>query len=122
MLQAKAELSEKERACLEHLRQAEEQGKSFSRYCREQNLSFNQWYWVKREMLRKGVIAEAGKAKAKAKARGTGAKPAGFVPVRVNASAAAVVCRVCHPSGWVLECASFPQAQWLAALLSGESA
>lgn len=122
MSQAKAELSEKERACLEHLRQAEEQGKSFSQYCREQNLSFNQWYWVKREMMRKGVIAEAGKAKTKTKARGTSARPAGFVPVRVNAAAAAVVCRVCHPSGWVLECASFPQAQWLAALLSGESA
>lgn len=122
MSQAKAELSEKERACLEHLRQAAEQGKSFSQYCREQDLSFNQWYWVKREMLRKGVIAEAGKAKAKTKARGTGAKPAGFVPVRVSATAGAVVCRVCHPSGWVLECGSFPQAQWLAALLSGESA
>ncbi len=118
MLQAKVGLSEKERACLEHLRQAREQGKSFSQYCREQDLSFNQWYWVKREMVRKGVIAERGKAKAK----GQGAKPAGFAPVRVSPSAATVVCRVCHPSGWVMECGSFPQAQWLAALLSGEAA
>lgn len=118
MSQAKVELSEKERACLEHLRQAREQGKSFSQYCREQNLSHNQWYWVKREMVRKGVIAVRGEAKAK----GQGAKPAGFVPVRLSPSAAPVVCRVCHPSGWVMECGSFPQAQWLAALLSGEAA
>lgn len=120
MSQAKVELSEKERACLEHLRQAREQGKSFSQYCREQDLSFNQWYWVKREMVRKGVIAEAGNTKASVKA--AVAKPAGFVPVRVSSPASAVVCRVSHPSGWVMECGSFPQAQWLAALLSGASA
>lgn len=120
MSQAKVELSEKERACLDHLRQAREQGKSFSQYCREQNLSHNQWYWVKREMLRKGVIAVRGEAKAKAKRQG--AKPAGFVPVRLSPSAPPVVCRVSHPSGWVMECGSFPQAQWLATLLSGEAA
>jgi hypothetical protein len=118
MSQAKVELSEKERACLEHLRQAREQGKSFSQYCREQNLSHNQWYWVKREMVRKGVMAGRGEAKAK----GQGATPAGFVPVRLSPPAAPVVCRVSHPSGWVMECGSFPQAQWLAALLSGDAA
>jgi len=118
MSQAKAELSEKERACLEHLCQARAQGKSFSQYCREQDLSHDQWYWVKREMVRKGVMAGRDKAKVK----GPGAKPAGFVPVRLSPPAAAVVCRVCHPSGWVMECGSFPQAQWLAALLSGEAA
>jgi hypothetical protein len=120
MSQAKVELSEKERACLEHLRQAREQGKSFSQYCREQDLSHNQWYWVKRELVRKGVIA--GKGKENGNAKGQGAKPAGFVPVRLSPPAAAVVCRVSHPSGWVMECGSFPQAQWLAALLSGEAA
>lgn len=118
MSQAKVELSEKERACLEHLRRAQEQGQSFSQYCRDQNLSHNQWYWVKREMVRKGVIAVRGEAKAQRQ----GAKPAGFVPVRLSPSAPPVVCRVCHPSGWVMECGSFPQAQWLAALLSGEAA
>lgn len=120
MSKADVELSEKERACLEHLRQAREQGKSFSQYCREQDLSHNQWYWVKREMVRKGAIAGRGKANAK----GQGAKPAGFVPVRLSPSvtAVAVVCRVSHPSGWVMECGSFPQAQWLAELLSGEAA
>lgn len=118
MSQTKVELSEKERACLEHLRQAREQGKSFSQYCREQDLPHNQWYWVKREMIRKGVVAGQGKAQAK----GNGAKPGAFVPVRLSPAAGAVVCRVSHPSGWVMECGSFPQAQWLAALLSGEAA
>lgn len=107
-------LSERERALLEHLRQAREQGKSFSQYCREQDLSINQWYWVKRELMRKGVIAGRGKA--------TTQKRAGFVPVRMVPSASAVACRLSHPSGWVIECGSFPQAQWLTALLSGAAA
>jgi hypothetical protein len=68
-------LSERERACLTHLRQAQELGMSFSRYCRERDLKFQQWAWVKRVLIRKGVIGgrrRAGKAKAP-----------GFAPVRV---------------------------------------
>jgi len=60
-------LNERERACLTHLRQAQELGVSFSRYCRERDLKFQQWAWVKRVLIRKGVIGErrpAGKAKA----------------------------------------------------------
>jgi hypothetical protein len=38
----------------------------FSRYCRERDLKFQQWAWVKRVLIRKGVIGgrrRAGKAK-----------------------------------------------------------
>ena len=47
-------LNERERACLTHLRQAQELGVSFSRYCRERDLKFQQWAWVKRVLIRKG--------------------------------------------------------------------
>jgi hypothetical protein len=108
-------LNERERACLTHLRQAQELGVSFSRYCRERDLKFQQWAWVKRVLIRKGVIGArrpAGKANA-----------VGFAPVRVAPpAAAAMVCRIRHPSGWTIECASFPQASWMSALLSGVAA
>jgi hypothetical protein len=108
-------LNERERACLTHLRQAQELGVSFSRYCRERDLKFQQWAWVKRVLIRKGVIGErrpAGKAKA-----------VGFAPVRVAPpAAAATVCRIRHPSGWTIECASFPEVSWMSALMSGEAA
>jgi hypothetical protein len=111
-------LSERERACLTHLRQARELGVSFSQYCREKNLKMNQWTWIKRVLVRKGAIdgsRRAGKT-----------KPAGFVPVRIAPAAAAAattttVCRIRHPSGWTIECASFPEASWMSALMSGEA-
>ena len=33
--------------------------------------------------------------------------------------AAATVCRIRHPSGWTIECASFPEVSWMSALMSG---
>jgi hypothetical protein len=107
-------LSERERSCVKHLRQAQELGVSFAQYCRERGLKSNQWYWVKGGLVRKGVIAGRPQAAED--------KPAGFVPVRIAPPAAAgTVCRIRPPSGWVIECGSFPDARWLSALMSGEA-
>ena len=112
-------LSERERACLTYLRQAQELGVSFSRYCREKELKLHEWSWVKRVLIRKGVIG--------GRRRAEKTKPAGFAPVRVApaavaAATTATVCRIRHPSGWTIECASFPAASWMSALMSGEAA
>jgi hypothetical protein len=113
-------LSERERACLAHLEEARKLGVSFSRYCREKHLSMNQWTWIKRALVRKGVISE--------RRRAEGAKAAGFVAVRIAPAAVAAatttttVCRIHHPSGWTIECASYPEVSWMSALLSGEAA
>ena len=83
------------------------------------DLKFHQWTWIKRGLVRKGLIGgrrQSGKD-----------KPTGFVPVRIApaaavAAATTTVCRIRHPSGWMIECASFPEASWMSALLSGEAA
>jgi hypothetical protein len=104
-------LSEKERACLAHHRQAQALGISFAEYCRERDLRVNQWYWVRGGLVRKGIIASDAKAQAD--------KPAGFAPVRITPSALQrSACRIRHPGGWVIECDSLPQAQWLWDLIS----
>jgi len=104
-------LSEKERACLEHDRRAQALGMSFAEYCRERDLKVNQWYWVRSGLMRKGVLA--GHAKAEA------GKPAGFAPIQVTPQVhETTACRIRHPSGWVIECGSVPQAQWLSDLMS----
>jgi hypothetical protein len=103
-------LSEKERAYLEHLQQAQKLEVSFAQYCRQKGLARKPWYWVRHGLVRKGVIAGRRQVQAE--------KPVGFVPVRI-APSATVVCRVIHPSGWIIECDSLPQVQWLTALLSG---
>jgi hypothetical protein len=108
-------LSERERACLAHLEEAKRLGINFSRYCREKNLSFHQWAWVKRALMRKGVVG--------GRRRAAEGKAAGFATVRVAApTVSATVCRIRHPSGWTIECASFPEVSWMTALMSGEAA
>ncbi len=80
-------LNERERACLTDLRQAQELGISFSQHCRERDLKFHQWTWVKRALVRKGVIG--------GRRRAERSKAAGFVPVRIApAAAAAAPCRI----------------------------
>jgi hypothetical protein len=104
-------LSEKERACLAHHRQAQALGISFAEYCRERDLKVNQWYWVRTGLIRRGIIVGHGKTEA--------GKPAGFAPVHIAPSASGTTaCRIRHPSGWVIECDNVPQAQWLSDLIS----
>ena len=105
------DLSEKERACLAHHRQAQALGISFAEYCRERDLKVNQWYWIRTGLIRRGIISGHGKTEA--------GKPAGFAPVHITPSASwTTACRIRHPAGWVIECDSFPQAQWLSDLMS----
>jgi hypothetical protein len=114
-------LSERERACLAHLQEAERLGMSFSQYCRQKELSMHQWTWIKRVLVRKGVIGERRRVE-RPKA------VVGFAPVRLvpaaatmTATAAATGCRIHHPSGWTIECAGYPEVSWLSALMSGEA-
>jgi len=98
-------LNDRERACLTHLEEAKKLGLNFSRYCREKDLSFHQWAWVKRALLRKGAISGRHRAEP--------AKVANFVPVRVAARCRQRRCvgfailglddRVCELSGRVVD-------------------
>ena len=112
-------LNERERECLAHLQEAKKLGMNFSRYCREKQLSFHQWSWIKRALIRKGVVG--------VRRRAEGSNGGGFLPVRIAAAAtmrsttATLVCRIHHPAGWMIECASYPEVSWMCALMSGES-
>lgn len=111
-------LSEREQACLEHIKQAQELGVSFAEYCRSFELNANTWYAVRQGLIRKGVIAGRGKPEEEDERKEV--KPTGFAEVRIAAPAesAAVMCRIRHPSGWVIECLSWPQASWMSALFA----
>jgi hypothetical protein len=112
-------LSERERAYLEHVRQARELGVSLSEYCKTFALDVREWYAVKRELVRRGVLpGRVGRAGQEDGEDGEGG--AGFIPVTVSTavpSMPAVVCRIRHPLGWVLECMSLPSPSWLLQLL-----
>jgi len=118
------ELSEREREILKHLQMAEELEVTIAEYARSFDLDAKEIYNTKRVLIRKGAIA--------ARVEGDGgeqdeqARRGDFVPVQVALPASSTaqsssgsVCCIRYPSGLVIECASFPPASWLAALLAG---
>jgi hypothetical protein len=116
-------LTERERECLKHFRQAQELGVSFNEYCRSQDLKSNEWHAVRHGMVHKGLLPGRNRSS------GTKRKPSRrrqsrFVPVHLASNAGGIssdtaVCRLRHTSGWVIECTSLPEVQWLKGLLEG---
>jgi hypothetical protein len=116
-------LTQGERRYLEHARKAADRGITLAQYCRECGLSVQLFYSVKSALQKK--LAPSSTATAAAKAPGSG----GFLAVRIaspsvptrppSAAVGGGVCRLRHPSGWVMECASLPPASWMAQLLNG---
>ena len=120
-MMTKESLTERQQQALEHLRRAQERGSSLVEYCSAVGLEVKELYWVKQQLVRKGVLAAS---RRKAEEPGKADQAAAFVPVRIVACAPtptspAVSCRLVHPSGWVMECSDLPSVSWMAALLAG---
>lgn len=120
------DLTPAERRYLDNAREAEKQGLSLADYYRSTGLSVYALYNARRRLLRKGVVSSRRTPRPVAK---PAPKPSSFVAVRVVAespaaeaprSAAGMVCRLWHGSGWMIECESWPPVEWMKACL-GES-
>ena len=122
------ELTEGERRYLEHVRRARSQGMGLSQYCRCVGLNPFSLYSMRRQMRRKGMLAPAQQRATAAGTKGArgSAVPGRFVavqvvepavPAAVASTPAGLVCRVRHPSGWTIECGSWPEPQWLAGVM-----
>ena len=116
-------LTERERECLKHFRQAREGGVSFAEYCRSSGLKASEWHAVRHGMVVKGLMppGQGGGPKKKLSRK----KRARFIPVRVESAgvtvaSAALVCRVRHPSGCVIECVSWPDPSWIMGVLGAQ--
>ncbi len=125
-------LNEAERVCVDHLRQAQVLGVSLAEYCRSFDLDLSKWYRVKQALARKGVVVTATSVSVAAVPDVDPAaeeKAAAFARVQIAATpapppsaggAVGVACRIVHPSGWIIECGTLPQASWLVAVLAGQ--
>ena len=118
-----AVLTERESAYFEHRRQAQALGVGLAEYCRRQRLRVEEWYQIKRDLVRKGMANGRAGAADRSEDR-----HASFVPVHVTAAATVsqtvtmtspIACRIQHSSGWTLECANLPPAAWLTAVMAG---
>lgn len=91
----------------EHAERAQSQGQTVVEYCRQTGLSVHALYSARRQLKEKGVLPGAPRRRRVPK------KPGKFMTVSVAQSAPAIVCRLRHPSGWVVECASLPDPRWM---------
>jgi hypothetical protein len=102
-----------EMTAAEHAERAQSQGQTVAEYCRQRGLSVHALYSARREQKEKGVLPAAPRRSPVRKKAGK------FIRVSVTETAPAVVCRVRHRAGWVIECASWPDPSWMRQL-SGE--
>jgi hypothetical protein len=114
-------LTEREQQALEHMRKAQELGTTLKEYAARFGLDVQKLYQLRKPLVRKGAL---GPVHSQAREVQRADKVSAFLPVRMVSSAprpdsTAVMCRLVHPSGWVLECGGFPPASWMAAVLAG---
>ena len=91
----------------EHVERARTQGQTVAEYCRQTGLSVHAMYSARRQLKEKGVLPAAPKRRPVRK------KASKFIAVSVTETVATLVCRVRHPAGWMIECASWPDPSWM---------
>jgi hypothetical protein len=92
---------------LEHIEAARRNGQTLKQYAKAHGLAVGSLYNARsvfKRTKRKQAIA-----------------PSAFVPVRIEAAAAPIRCRLQHAAGWQLEMERLPEPQWLRELLRGEA-
>ena len=114
-MEIEMDTTNEEMTATQHVERAESQGQTVAEYCRQTGLSLHVLYSARRELKEKGLLAGARKRRPVRKKTGK------FIAVNVTEAAPAVVCRVRHRAGWVIECASWPDPSWMKQL-TGERA
>ena len=116
-------LTERERECLKHIRQARESGVSFAQYCRSIGLIANEWHAVRHGMVKKRLLPPGQGCRPK-RVRHV-RKHGPFIPVRVESSNGAGIgtawpaeC-VIRPD-CIIECANWPELNWMKGLLGAQ--
>ncbi len=118
--QKQAELTLGERRYLERVREAQSEGVSLRDYYLAHGLSLRMLSRVQRQLSDKGMVPPPSGAVVEACTTGK------LIEVRVGdcvgragLPATGAVCRLCHPSGWVIECGVWPEPVWIAGLMIG---
>jgi hypothetical protein len=117
------ELNEREVRVLEHLQKAQELDVTIAEYARSFDVDAKELYAIRQALIRKGALPRRSSDEDEDIVEAAEPVRSDFVPVKVSLSHAPILgdtmCRIRHPSGVVIECASLPPAAWLMALLTG---
>jgi hypothetical protein len=90
---ARERLTERELQILDHLEQAQSLDVPLTEYASAYNLDVKDLYAGKAQLVKKGLLPS----------RTSTPERADFVPVRLSSSRSASLCRLTHPSGWVIQ-------------------
>jgi hypothetical protein len=104
---ARKRLTERELQILHHLEQAQGLDVPLTEYASAYGLDVKDLYTGKAQLVKKGLLPS----------RPPPPERSDFVPVRVSSSRSGSMCRLTHPSGWVIECSALPEAAWISALM-----
>ena len=112
----RGELTLGQQRFLERMQEAQKEGVSLADYYRAHGLSMAMLYKVRRQLVQKGIVPPTRPQLT--------SEPEKFVQVRVQESLEGAelairgpVCRLRHPSGWLIECGVWPHPQWLLHLM-----
>ena len=113
--ETRGELTLAEQRFLERVQEAASEGVSLRDYYRAHGLSMAMLYKVRRRLVQKGLLPPLRES------AGTSEVVGKLVEVHVAEEAAVavpgLVCRLHHPSGWLIECGQWPDLRWLAGLM-----
>lgn len=103
-------MTEKQRGALEALKAAQGEGKTLTDYAKSRDLDVCELYNALAALRRKGILPRSGRK-----------QRSGFVAVRVAAEPpprvnGMLVCRIVSREGYVIECAQWPPASWVASV------
>ena len=114
--ETRRELTLGQQRFMERMQEAQKEGVSLPDYYRAHGLSMAMLYKVRRQLVQKGIVPPTRPQ--------LGSGPDKFVQVRVQESLGGAelavrgpVCRLRHPSGWLIECGMWPEPQWLLQLM-----
>ena len=114
----RGELTLGQRRFMERMQEAQKDGVSLTDYYRAHGLSMAMLYKVRRQLVQMGILPPTRQPEQMM------GGPGKFVQVRVQESLGGAeltirgpVCRLRHPSGWLIECGMWPQPQWLLQLM-----
>jgi hypothetical protein len=116
--ETREELTLGQQRFMERMQEAQNEGVALPDYYRAHGLSMAMLYKVRRQLVQKGIVPPTREQEQMVSG------PEKFVQVRVPESPGGAeltvrgpVCRLRHPSGWLIECGMWPQPQWLLQLM-----
>lgn len=118
---ATAEMTEKQRAAFEALQGARREGRSLSEYAKAHGLAIWELYNALACLRRKGLLPKSGR-KSRNKFIAVRVMPERPVTVASPVLGGAVLCRLVHRGGYLIECMQWPPALWLASLKDASDA